>query len=90
MSKLLDIAISMFETDTTKKIILEQYISLFEQQVILGNLIENAPPQAVEGILDEQTEKSCIEAALLVSEAKQQGLDDVHALVAAIKRKLKK
>lgn len=70
--------------------LLVHYALMFEQQVILGNMLSDHPEEVTEGLLDETTEKDCLKAALLVKNImRNKGLDEMRALVVAAKLNLK-
>ncbi len=70
--------------------LLVHYAIMFEQQVVIGNVLGSHPAEATENLLDEKTEKDCLKAALLVRNImRNQGVDEMRALILAAKLNLK-
>lgn len=70
--------------------LLIHYALMFEQQVILGNMLSALPEEITEDLLDETTEKYCLKAAFLVKNVmKNKDMDEMRALVLAAKLNLK-
>ncbi|WP_156787009.1 hypothetical protein [Neisseria shayeganii] len=70
--------------------LLMHYALMFEQQVMIGNMLSSHPDEATENLLDEATEKDCLKAALLVRNIMcNQGVDEMRALILAAKLNLK-
>lgn len=70
--------------------LLMHYALMFEQQVMIGNMLGSHPDGITENLLDETTEKDCLKAALLVRNImRSQGVDEMRALILAAKLNLK-